>query len=343
MFHKVSQMKNTEGLLSYELKTLGQNIDQSGDPLGFKKPYWTDWCREEAFSRTKKNLLFTGRMYQMLPYIMQTTQMVPFIKPLVSKKTLRPLVDIGNRVAGEPVIRWKAGFHRQFKQRCEHVLQGVAGALKSQGKKFSYLFEEEPYSGVLLYDLGLVEQVEPHIRKVSSLFARYGVERIVTLDPHSTFMLRSVYPEIIGDLNFEVKHYAEILAEEDFSIDSAYRSDLPGKVVIHDSCIMTRELAIEQEPRTVLDKLDIRFEESSSYGRDTACCGGPVEYAFPKLSQNIARARVKELREISSDIVVNCPICYLNFVHHEQDLGVRIWDLGELLHKVFCNSGNKCL
>lgn len=325
-------MKNTEGLLSYELKTLGKNIAQSGDPLGFKKPYWIDWCRGEDFQKTAETLLFTGRMYQMLPYIMQTTQMVPVIKPLVSKKMLRPLMDFGNRVAGERVIRWKAGFHQQFKQRCERILQGVAGALKSQGEKIGYLFEEEPYSGVLLHDLGLVEQVEPHIQRVSSLFARCGVERVITLDPHSTFMLKIVYPEVMGNLDFEVKHYAEILAGEDIRFDSANRANLPGKVVIHDSCVMTRELAIEQEPRAVLDKLGIRFQESPNHGKDTACCGGPVEFAFPELSQNIAGARVKELREISPDIVVNCPICYLNFVHHEQDLGVRIWDLGELLH-----------
>ncbi|MFH1481134.1 MAG: heterodisulfide reductase-related iron-sulfur binding cluster, partial [Pseudomonadota bacterium] len=64
---------------------------------------------------------------------------------------------------------------------------------------------------------------------------------------------------------------------------------------------------------------------------NTACCGGPVEYAFDKLTDDVATIRIKELASIGKDIIVNCPICLVNLWKYEQEWGIRIWDMGELL------------
>ncbi len=334
-------MKNAASLLSYELKTLKKNIDISGDPLGFKSIYWTDWTRGRDVRRPGRNLFFTGRMYQMLPYVQQTTQMIPLIQPWVSKGPVRHLIDFGNELAGEPLIRTKAAFNRPFKTRCADVIRGIFSALQNQGENPGYLFEDEPYTGVLLYDLGLTTQISPHVERVASLFISRGIETIVTLDPHSTFMLRKVYPELVRNFNVQVKNYIEVLAEKALDGGFSAGTDLPDSFVIHDSCYMTRELGIIEGTRTVLDKLGLGYLESPNSRRDTACCGGPVEYAFPRLSQGIAESRIKELRKKSRNILVNCPICFLNFVNHEKTQDVRIWDLGEVLYRIFARPGSK--
>ncbi|MFW5944876.1 MAG: heterodisulfide reductase-related iron-sulfur binding cluster [Bacteroidota bacterium] len=325
-------MKNTANFLNYELKTLKKNIEVSGDPLGFKKIYWTDWTKDLEIPEPGKSLFFTGRMYQMLPYIRQTTQMLPLIQPLVSKWPTRHLIDFGNKLAGELLIRKKAAVDEEFNSRCNNIVKGIFYSLQNLGEKVGYLFEKEPYTGVLLYDLGLVKQVTPHVKQVASFFVSQGFEKIITLDPHSTFMLKEIYPELAQDFNIQVKNYIEILANREPGINISSRENIPDNFVIHDSCYMSRELGIIENIRTILDKLNLKYYESQNCGRDTACCGGPVEYAFPGLSHNIAKSRIKELREKSRNILVTCPICYLNFVNHESSQDVRIWDLGEVLY-----------
>lgn len=328
-------MKDTASLLSYELRTLKKNIEKSGDPLGFKKIYWTGWTNGQNVRDPDKNLFFTGRMYQMLPYIRQTTQMLPMIQPLISKWPGRHLIDIGNKLAGELVIRKKAVASKDFNLRCNNIVKGIFRAIRNLGEDAGYLFEKEPYTGVLLYDLGLTKQVTPHIKQVASFFESSGIEKIITLDPHSTFMLKEIYPELVPGFNIQVKNYIEILSDSETKINTPGKAGLPDNFVIHDSCYMSRELGIVKDIRTILDKLNLVYYESSNSGRDTACCGGPVEYAFPRLSQNIAESRIKELREKSRNILVTCPICYLNFSNHENSQDVRIWDLGEVLYH--CN------
>jgi Fe-S oxidoreductase len=64
---------------------------------------------------------------------------------------------------------------------------------------------------------------------------------------------------------------------------------------------------------------------------DTACCGGPIEYAYQDLTEKISRTRIRELSAISEDVVVVCPICLINLSKYEEELGIKVWDVGELL------------
>ena len=76
-------MQSSKALVSQALLTLKSNLERSGDPLGLKKPYWTDWAGGCRLPKTGKTVLLTARMYQMLPYVVQATTMVQKIKPLL--------------------------------------------------------------------------------------------------------------------------------------------------------------------------------------------------------------------------------------------------------------------
>jgi len=81
----------------------------------------------------------------------------------------------------------------------------------------------------------------------------------------------------------------------------------------------------------VLERLGIEVVEPENAGRNTACCGGPVEYAFADLSRSISCIRARELADRGRDVLVACPICLVNLMKHERDLGIRVWDMGEIL------------
>ena len=108
-------MQRSKSLISQALSTLKGNMERTGDPLGFRHTYWTEWTNGLGLPKGGKTVLLTGRMYQMLPYVIQTTDMVASIKPFLAIKGFGKALSMGNRLAGETVIRLKATGAKEIK------------------------------------------------------------------------------------------------------------------------------------------------------------------------------------------------------------------------------------
>ena len=204
-------MKRSKKFVSEVLSTLRDNIQRTGDPLGIKRVYWTGWAKGLNLQRGGETILLTARMYQMLPYIMQITGLVALAKPFLSRRGLGEIVNMGNRIMGDKIIRFKALGSRELKLKSRNVLKGIVSALGVIDQRPAYLYEDEPYSGVLLHDLGLDEYIEDHIKKVYSLLKSHNVKKVIGVDPHTVFMLKEIYPKYIENYDIEVKNYLEIL------------------------------------------------------------------------------------------------------------------------------------
>jgi Fe-S oxidoreductase len=324
-------MRRSKRFVGEVLSTLKDNIQRTGDPLGLKGVYWTGWTKELNLQRGGETILLTARMYQMLPYIMQITGLVASAKPFLSRRGLGEIVNMGNRIMGDKIIRFKALGSRALKLKSNNVLKGIVSALGAINQKPAYLYEDEPYSGVLLYDLGLDEYIEDHIKNVYSLFKTYKVKKIIGVDPHTVFMLKEIYPNYIDNYDIEVKHYLEILAENNQTLKKMCKRSLDKEFVIHDSCYLTRELGIVEQVREISSSLGIDLVEPENTKLDTACCGGPIEYAFRDLTEKVSETRIRELSAISKNIIVECPICLINLRKYEKEMGIKVWDIGELL------------
>lgn len=329
-------MQNSKILISQALNTLCENIQRTGDPLGLKHPYWTRWAEGRRMPAQGAELLFTARMYQMLPFVVQATEMAESAMPLVPALSVRAFAKMAlmaGAVATEPLLRLTARRAGELRRRTENALRGIAAALERAGVRPAYLHEEEPYSGVLLYDLGMEDAVGPIAREVSSRIRNARARTVLTVDPHTTFMLKEVYPRFLTDFNVTVRHYLEVLAASGIEGPLAPAAGLPRRIAFHDSCVMTRDLAIIEPARQVLSMLGIEVAEPENTRKDTACCGGPVEYAYADLSRSISGIRARELAGTCTDVLVTCPICLINLMKHEKALGIRVWDMGELLHR----------
>lgn len=324
-------MNRSKTLISEALATLADNFDRTGDPLGFKSTYWTAWSKGLNLPKEGETLLFTGRMYQMMPYIIQTTKLISFARPFMVIRGANRLIRFGNRVAGETLIGLKAIQSREIRKRGIKTLKGIVAALKAVGIHPSYLYEEEPYSGVLLHDLGMNGDVVSHMKRVYKLLKNRGVKQIITTDPHSASMLKTIYPQYLKVFDLEIKHYLEVLSDKAALLKDARKESIEKKFVIHDSCVMTRDLGLVEQPRKVAAALGIDLIEPKNARMNTACCGGPIEYAFGELSEKVSSVRSKELSEFSKNAIVNCPICLINLSKYETPSGMRVWDMGELL------------
>ena len=328
-------MIRSEALISQLLPTLGDNIRRTGDPLGIKTDYWSNWAKELKLPKEGETLLFTARMYQMLPYIEQTTKLLTSTRGLLSSKVLGDIARKGSSIVGEKAITWKADKKGKVSSKGDKALGGIVKALMAIGCKPAYLYEDEPYSGALLYDLGLDQFLPEHISRVYKLFKDRGIKEVIGVDPHTVFMLKEVYPNYIDDYGLTVRHYLDTLAENVDELKKVRKRKLEGKYAFHDSCVMTRNLGIMEAPRKVLEHLGITTLEPEYNKINTACCGGPIEYAFPSLTERVCRIRMDQLTGVSEHITVTCPICLLNLSRFEQELGVKVSDIGELLFDAF--------
>lgn len=319
--------------VSSVLSQLADNLVRTGDPLGFKSVYWTDWARGLDLPRGGDTVLFTARMYQMLPYVAQTTGLVEQAKPFLSRKGFGQVINLGNRLAGEAILRLKASGSKDIKDKGEKTLRGIATALALVGHKVGYLYEDEPYSGVLLHDLGLTDFVGPHAERVYKIFKDKGVKKVICVDPHTTNMLREVFPKYLPGYGLEVAHYLEVISPESEALARAVKAAPAGDYVIHDPCVMARNLEMVSQSREVAQALGLSIIEPENAKKDTACCGGPIEYAFSDMSGMVSSIRIEELKALSANILVNCPICLLNLAKYEKTSGLKVLDLGQVLYE----------
>lgn len=331
-------MLRSKTLISQALSTLVGNIERTGDPLGMKSEYWTEWAKGIDLPRNGKTIILTGRMYQMAPYITEVGNLMGLAKPLLERNVLGDVARLGSRVMGERILRWKVGKENDLKVATNRALSGIAKTLLAIGIRPAYLYEDEPYSGALLYDLGLDKYLPEYINKVYKLMKERGVKEVIGVDPHTVFMLREVYPKFIDKYDLEVNHYSRVLVENIDKLKGVLKKRVEKKLVIHDACFMARNLGLIEEPRNLLQTLGVTVLEPENKKLDTLCCGGPVEYAFPEMNEGILKMRMEELGQVSKNIVVSCPICFLNLKKHEPEDGA-IFDLGELLYQGVTDGG----
>jgi len=322
-------------LISQLLSSLADNIQRTGDPLGIKKVYWADWAEGLNLSRTGETVLLTGRMYQMLPYITKAVSLLSQTEKFLSKKILGDIVRRGSKLAGEKALTWGARKEEELINKGVRSLRGIVKSLSAIGLHPAYLYEDEPYSGVMLYDLGLDETLAEHIDKVYRLLKEHGVKEVICVDPHTTLMLKNVYPQYISGYDLRVRHYLEVLDEQVTEIEKNRKGKIEEKFVMHDSCVMARDLSIIEPQRRLLKAIGVQLLEPEHTKLDTLCCGGPIEYAFLDLANKVSRNRIEKLAEISTHIALTCPICLLNLARYEQELGIKVSDVGEILDMAF--------
>ena len=265
----------------------------------------TRWARGLDLPRGGTTVLYTGQMYQLIPYIERLVRLEQhFGESWVSRFTslgrrVNRIVNITAFMA-HPSARTRAPY--------DEIPANVAHLLTQAGVQFGCLYSDDLYSGALAHDLGLDDLVAEQARRVRAVFAKHGVTDVITIDPHTTNMLRSVYPSLIDGFTVRVRSYLEVLAEQSLPV----RTTLAGEVAIHDSCLFARRENVLAQPRDLLGRTGITIREPAGTGRSTWCCGGPLESLYPDKALAQARTRVAQLQQVASTGVTMCPLCLVN-------------------------------
>lgn len=291
------------------------NLHKTRNPFAIPKFAFNNWYKGTDLKRQGDTLLFTGMMYQFAPYIAQSTKYLArfedtFVADYIGYGRYAPKFLSGLGLA--------AITPRKEKKRYNGILKDMAGLLTGSGVDFFYNPKLDDYSGILLYDLGDQEGFVRHARKVAHNLLRNGVRKLITVDPHTTYAMKVLYPKYTGE-HFEVHAYFELLNLK--SKNGARR------ITLHDPCFYGRYLELSDVPARLLSSLDIECTPVRHSGLHTNCCGGPAESISPKLSHEVVDRRLKELEPNQAPLVAMCPICLGNL----RKAGAEVEDLATLI------------
>jgi Fe-S oxidoreductase len=209
-------------------------------------------------------------------------------------------------------------------------LRAIATLLRNAGVAFGYLYEDDLYTGALAYDEGLDRVFASHAAIVYRTLKENGVKRVITVDPHTTNMLRTIYPKLLPGYDIEVRSYLEVLFEQK---PKAVRS-LGAKATIHDSCLYARSEGVLEPPRHLLAEGGVTLVEPELSGTLTFCCGGPLETLFPGKSTEIAKRRIAQLSAASPKVITACPLCLAN-LSRAAPAGVEVRDISDYLAEAY--------
>ncbi len=288
----------------------------------------TRWARGLGLPMGGETVIYTGQMYQLIPYITSMNKAQTRIEDSILADFTRVgrFVNRFINISGLMALP-ESGMQSRFNS----ILADMASLLKQAGVELGYLYQDDLYSGALVYDLGVDDVLEDHARKVYSNFKKHGVKNVITVDPHTTHMLRSVFPIFIKGFDLKVMSYLEVLGERNIGT----LRELGTDVVIHDSCVYARYENLLGEQRTLLTKAGVNVREPVNTGKFTLCCGGPAESLYPKKAAAAAQKRVDELKKTGQNIVTMCPICLVNLQKAAHDQ-INIEDISSYLARAYC-------
>jgi Fe-S oxidoreductase len=317
------------------LGILSDNLRKRGSVLPLSKSGATGWAKGLNIPRGGKTVLYTGLMYQLIPSIdALASQMALFEDSAITR-----LFELGRSVNQFINLSFFMALtaSKEMKQENDQVLRNIAGMLRKAGVEFGYLHNRELYSGALIYDGGMDESFGIHARRVFELFRKNGVRCVITVDPHTTSILREVYPKFVNGFDLEVKNYMEVLAEQDLPVMQVQNQEL----VIHDSCVYARYEGMIEPPRYLLANAGVTAKEPELTGRSTYCCGGPIESLFPSKAHEIAANRISQLKANGKNIVTMCPICQVNLSKAAGE-SCHVSDISNIFAKAYLSQTSSC-
>ncbi len=304
---------------------LADNLRLRGSVLPIPARRSTSWARQLGLPVGGPTVLYSGQMVQLIPYI----EAMVAIEERLGGSPLARLAPLGRRlnrvVSLVPLMARPPG---RAVAEYDRILVDVATLLSRAGVAFGALYADDLYTGALAHDLGADEAVAVQARRIQQVLRRYKVREVITVDPHTTHMLRTVFPRILPDFAVAVRSYLEVLAERPLAVPAP----LPGVRTLHDACVFARYESVVEEPRRLLAQTGLRVLEPEAAGRLTECCGGPAESLFPARARAIAGQRVAQLRRAAPDAITMCPLCLVN-LRRAADGALGLEDISSVLRR----------
>jgi heterodisulfide reductase subunit D len=216
------------------------------------------------------------------------------------------------------------------------VMEGPRGVLKllnAIGIE-PVIHDDERCCGHDLLWNGDVENFTRLARRNVELIKSLGCKRVVFQCPEGYLTFSKYYPEVLGQLDLELVHFYELLAE-DLKAGSFALAESDGVVTYHDPCRLGRQAGIMDAPRALLAGIPgIEIREMEHNRENGLCCGTSAWMNCSSCSKEIQKARIQEAVDVGADTLVTaCPKCrlHLSCALRDMEIDLKIRDMNDLL------------
>ncbi len=176
------------------------------------------------------------------------------------------------------------------------------------------LLPEEKCCGLPLMLTGYRDKAKKIAQKNVENIKKSGAKRIVTACAGCYKMLKIDYPEIVGEIPFEVLHITQLL--NSLAEEGSLATKVVDKVVTwHDPCDLGRNAGVYDEPRELLKRYVKELVEMELNREYAYCCGagGGFRAARADLAIGIAKERLQMAIDAEVDALITaCPTCTYN-------------------------------
>ena len=222
--------------------------------------------------------------------------------------------------------------------RRPEIVQDGSTIFKKAGVDFT-IAKDEWCCGSPLLTTGQKDLAKELAQHNVDTFEKAGVKEVITSCAGCYRSLKGWYPELVGDLPFEVKHMSEYLEELINSGSLRPTKNINMSITYHDPCHLGRHMKVYDAPRAVINAIPgLKLVEMRRKLDYSFCCGAGAGFrsAFRDKSINIASERVQEAEQLNVDALVTaCSFCKYNLVDGANAIQSKlpVYDIEELLAK----------
>ncbi len=219
------------------------------------------------------------------------------------------------------------------------VGEAMARVLMRLGLELDYP-REQTCCGQPAFNAGYWEDAQRVARQFLRAFEQS--EAIVSPSGSCVSMVRNHYEELFAESSSELARAREIGARTyeltEFLVRRLGVTDVgarfAGKLTYHESCHLSRELGIKDEPRALVRA--VQGAELVEMPEADRCCGfgGTFSVKFPEVSAAMARRKAESIQSTGADAVIICdPGCLIQVrgYLHRHKINVRALHVAELL------------
>ncbi len=199
------------------------------------------------------------------------------------------------------------------------------------------IMSDETCCGSIMFRTGMRELGKEQVENNLQMIEETGASTIVFSCPGCYKTFADDYPHLTKtSLDQELKHISEYVIQVD---ELKFTKQVNARVVYHDPCHLGRHLGVFEPPRELLNRIPGLETTEMQRNRNTASCcgaGAGVKGAFPEISMEIAKKRVKEALGTGATIISSaCPFCKRNLQEATEKIGgsAEVYDIVELAAK----------
>jgi Fe-S oxidoreductase/nitrate reductase gamma subunit len=290
---------------------------------------------EESAAPGELNSIFSNIENNGAPWQFSQDDRMGWVEPGVEVPVMAALFAKGEK---PEYLLW-VGSAGAFDDRYKRVSRAIVKILNSLGTSYAVLGTEESSSGdvarragnEMLYQMQALMNIE--------VFKGYGVQKIITCDPHAYNTFKNEYTDLGG--HYEVIHHSQFLRDRigDGTLTLQKDSLKGNRIVFHDPCYLGRANKEYRAPRQVLDAFSSGRVEMGRHKSFALCCGaggGQMFKEAEKGDKEVFIERTEQALATGADIIATaCPYCMVMMTdgikYKNQEEKVKNYDIAELV------------